>query len=86
MLKVEEALKAQGLRVDLDARNEKLGYRVREAQIKKVPYQIVVGDGEQEEGTVTIRKSGSRQSQTLSLEAAIEKFVSEVKEKAISVK
>ncbi len=84
--KVEEALKAQGLRVDLDARNEKLGYRVREAQIKKVPYQIVVGDGEQEEGTVTIRKSGSRQSQTLSLEQAIEKFVTEVKEKTIAVK
>ena len=84
--KVVEALQANGLRVDLDARNEKLGYRVREAQIKKVPYQIVVGDGEQEQGTVTIRKSGSRDSQTLSLDEAIEKFTTEVKEKCIAVK
>ena len=84
--KVVEALQANGLRVDLDARNEKLGYRVREAQIKKVPYQIVVGDGEQEQGTVTIRKSGSRDSQTLSLDEAIKKFTTEVKEKCIAVK
>lgn len=83
---VADTLKAAGLRVDLDARNEKLGYRVREAQIKKVPYQIVVGDGEQENCTVTIRKSGSRDSVTLSLEDATHKFVTEVKEKVLTVK
>ena len=47
---------------------------------------IIVGDGEQEQGTVTIRKSGSRDSQTLSLDEAIEKFTTEVKEKCIAVK
>lgn len=46
----------------VDDRNEKLGYRVREAQIKKIPYQIVVGDRDQEEGIVTIRQSGKKKA------------------------
>lgn len=79
--KVVDALKAAGMRVELDDRNEKLGYRVREAQVQKIPYQIVVGDGEQENGTVTIRKSGSRKSETVSLEEAVAKFTSEVENK-----
>ncbi len=81
--KVVDALKAQGMRVELDARNEKLGYRVREAQVNKVPYQIVVGDGEQENGTLNIRKSGSRQSETMNFDEAIAKFVEEVNTKAL---
>ena len=81
--KVVEALKAQGMRVQLDDRNEKLGYRVREAQMKKVPYQIVVGDGEMENETVTIRKSGSKESTTVALQEALEKFAKEVEEKCL---
>ena len=81
--KVTEALKSKGLRVELDARNEKLGYRVREAQMKKVPYQIVVGDGEQENETVTIRKSGSKESNTIALSEAIQRFVEEVENKCL---
>ncbi|MDX8416866.1 threonine--tRNA ligase [Absicoccus intestinalis] len=80
---VQEALQAKGLRVDLDDRNEKLGYRVREAQIKHINYQLVVGDGEMAENTVTIRKSGSRKSETVSLEDAIQRFVSEVDTKEL---
>ena len=81
--KVTEALKSKGLRVELDARNEKLGYRVREAQMKKVPYQIVVGDGEQENETVTIRKSGSKESNTIALSEAVQRFVEEVENKCL---
>lgn len=81
--KVTEALKSKGLRVELDARNEKLGYRVREAQMKKVPYQIVVGDGEQENETVTIRKSGSKESNTILLSEAVQRFVEEVENKCL---
>ena len=81
--KVTEALKSKGLRVELDARNEKLGYRVREAQMKKVPYQIVVGDGEQENETVTIRKSGSKVSNTILLSEAVQRFVEEVENKCL---
>ncbi|WP_296242172.1 threonine--tRNA ligase [uncultured Faecalicoccus sp.] len=81
--KVTDALKSKGLRVELDARNEKLGYRVREAQMKKVPYQIVVGDGEQENETVTIRKSGSKESNTVALSKAVQRFVEEVENKCL---
>lgn len=47
-----------GLRVHLDDRNEKLGYKIREAQVQKVPYTLVVGDKEVEEGTVNVRRRG----------------------------
>lgn len=80
---VKKALQEQGLRVEIDNRNEKLGYRVREAQIHKVPYQIVVGDGEMENGTVTIRKSGSRKSETMSLAEAASKFKKEVDDQCL---
>lgn len=81
--KVEKALQDAGMRVELDDRNEKLGYRVREAQMSKVPYQIVVGDGEAENETVTIRQSGKKESKTMALNEALEKFVKEVEEKCL---
>ena len=52
---VENAFKAAGLRVETDARNEKIGYKIREAQLEKVPYMLVVGDKEKEEKTVAVR-------------------------------
>ncbi|MBE6562234.1 MAG: threonine--tRNA ligase [Ruminococcaceae bacterium] len=52
---VTEQLKAAGIRVELDNRNEKLGYRIREAQLSKVPYMVTVGADEQENGTVSVR-------------------------------
>jgi threonyl-tRNA synthetase len=73
------------MRVEVDARNEKLGYRLREAQIAKVPYQIVLGDGEVENGTVTIRQAGSKKSTTLSLDEALAKFKKEVDDKCLYV-
>lgn len=53
--KVEGLLKAQGVRVDADMRSDKLGYKVREAQMKKIPYMLIVGDKEAEAGLVTPR-------------------------------
>ena len=53
---VHRALAAQGVRTELDARNEKLGYRIREAQLQKVPYMLVVGAREAEDGTVSVRR------------------------------
>ena len=53
--KVTQQLKAAGIRVELDNRNEKLGYRIREAQLSKVPYMVTVGADEQENGTVSVR-------------------------------
>ncbi|MFT9077921.1 threonine--tRNA ligase [Ethanoligenens sp.] len=61
-----QKLKAAGLRATADLRNEKIGYRIREAQMEKVPYMLVVGDREAEEGTVAVRaREGDRGSQTL---------------------
>ncbi|HEY0557683.1 MAG TPA: threonine--tRNA ligase [Thermoanaerobaculia bacterium] len=53
---VRQRLAAAGVRVELDARNEKLGYRIREAQVQKVPYMLVVGAREAEDGTVSVRR------------------------------
>ena len=47
-----------GLRVHMDDRNEKIGYKIREAQMQKVPYMLVIGDKEVEEGTVAVRRRG----------------------------
>jgi len=52
---VQDALRAAGLRVDLDERQEKIGYKIREAQLQKIPYMLVVGDREAAEGTVSVR-------------------------------
>ena len=52
---VRESLKAAGLRADLDERQEKIGYKIREAQLQKIPYMLVVGDREAAEGTVSVR-------------------------------
>ena len=64
---VYHALKEQGLRVEMDLRNEKLGYKIREAQTSKVPYQLVIGDAEVADGTVNVRKYGEKDSQTVSV-------------------
>ncbi len=78
---VKEALQASGFRCSVDARNEKLGYRIREAQMRKIPVQLVVGDGEAENHSVTIRRAMSKDSATLSLDACIAQLCDEVKEK-----
>ncbi|MFF2480706.1 threonine--tRNA ligase [Paenibacillus sp. NPDC058071] len=55
---VEEKLREAGIRVDSDLRNEKLGYKIREAQLEKAPYMLIVGDNEAQSGSVSVRKRG----------------------------
>lgn len=74
-------LSALGFRVSLDDRNEKLGYRLREAQMKKIPYQLVIGDGEMDSKSVNVRHYGEKDSKTLTVEELVILFTSEVKEK-----
>ena len=81
--KVCEVLKAAGLRVSVDERDEKLNYKIRESQTKKVPYTLVLGDKEVAENAVTYRKFGSQASTTLSLEEYIKQMVEEVATKGI---
>ncbi len=75
------ALKRQmfdlGIRVEVDDRNEKVGYKIRESQIKKVPYVLVVGDQEVENGQVAVRKHGEQNSEVM----AGADFIKEVQEK-----
>ncbi|MCQ6273448.1 threonine--tRNA ligase [Bacillus sp. V3B] len=63
--KVKEQLKAEGFRVELDDRNEKMGYKIREAQMQKVPYMLVVGDQEVTDEAVNVRKYGEKKSETV---------------------
>ncbi|MDP4164471.1 MAG: His/Gly/Thr/Pro-type tRNA ligase C-terminal domain-containing protein, partial [Bacillota bacterium] len=62
---VREQLLNEGFRVELDAREEKIGYKIREAQMQKIPYMLVVGDKEVEDGAVNVRKYGEQNSETV---------------------
>jgi len=68
---VQAALKAAGLRVELDTRNEKINYKIREHSLKKVPLLFVVGKREAEERTVAIRRLGGREQEVLALDEAV---------------
>jgi len=65
---IRDALEAQGFRVEVDWRNEKLGFKIREAQVKKVPYMVVVGDKEVEHRTLSIRSRSGETEQGVTLE------------------
>ncbi len=76
---VQEQLQAEGFRVELDDRNEKIGYKIREAQMQKTPYMLVVGDNEAAEKAVNVRKYGEQKSETVSFEDFISALKAEVK-------
>ena len=73
---VASKLAAEGIRCEVDKRSEKIGYKIREAKLEKVPYILVVGDKEAEDGTVNVNKRGVEEKETLS----ISDFVARVKE------
>ncbi len=70
-----------GLRVHLDDRNEKLGYKIREAQVQKVPYTLVVGDKEMAEGTVNVRRRGEGDVGAMSQDDFLSMLLDEIKNK-----
>jgi threonyl-tRNA synthetase len=78
-VKVKSELGAKGLRVELDLRNEKISYKVREHSHNKIPVILVVGDKEQEQRSVTMRRIGSKDQVSLSLDDAIHSLVMESK-------
>ena len=79
--KVKEALEQIGVRVEIDSRDEKLGYRMRESQLRKIPYNLVLGDQEKETETVNVRKFGQKEEQKIKLEAFIQNIKEEIDEK-----
>ena len=76
---LQDELKSQGVRVEIDDRNEKMGYKIREAQMQKIPYQIVVGDKEVENNEVNVRKYGSQDQDTVEKDEFIWNLVDEIR-------
>lgn len=82
-LKIQLELKQLGVKVKIDNSNEKLGYKIREAQMQKTPYMLVLGDNEVKEGAVNVRKYGNQQSESISFEHFKKQIVKQIKERTI---
>ena len=80
---IRDLLQAHNIRVELDSRNEKLGYRVREAQTRKIPYNVILGDQEKEDNTVSFRLFGEKDTTTLPKEEFVAKLVEEIATRAL---
>jgi threonyl-tRNA synthetase len=78
---VEATLAAAGLRVELDRRQEKIGFKIREAQLQKVPYMLVIGDREAAEGTVAVRTRAGGDQGAMRLDAFVSAALDEVRQK-----
>ncbi|HFC9362517.1 TPA: threonine--tRNA ligase [Enterococcus faecium] len=76
---IKERLQMKGLRVEVDDRNEKMGYKIRTSQTQKIPYQLVVGDKELEDATVNVRRYGSKETAVEDLNIFIDAMEAEVK-------
>ena len=77
---VAQKLSGAGLRVETDLRSEKIGYKIREAQMQKIPYMLVLGDKETENGTITVRKRSGGDQGAMN----IDDFIAAVKEEQVS--
>ena len=80
---VRKALEDRGIRVEVDLREEKLGYRLRDSQIRKIPYTLVLGDEEKEQRSVTYRPYGKKDQIKISLDEFIELILKEIAKKSI---
>ena len=83
--KIAAQLDAAGIRVENDLRSEKLGYKIREAQMQKIPYMLVVGDRDVENGTVSVRTRQGEDLGAMSLDAFVAKCQSEIASKSRDV-
>ena len=80
--KIESMLKELGVRCESDKRQEKTGYKVREAQLMKIPYMLVIGDKEQEDGTVAVRRRDGTATEVMKAEDFAEMIAKEIKDRA----
>lgn len=78
---IYDLLKEEGFRVEIDERNEKLGYRMRESQIKKIPYTLILGEKEKEDKTISFRKFGEEKTTTLPISDFISLIKKSIEEK-----
>ncbi len=82
---VADELNAHGIRVETDFRNEKIGYKIREAQSKKIPYMLVIGDKEAENGTVSVRTRSGGDKGAVSLDKFLADITGEIKSRSLSL-
>ncbi len=80
--KIREKLAQAGVSVEVDCRNEKIGYKIREAQLEKIPYMLIVGEKEQEEGTVSVRSRKAGDKGSVKIEAFLAEILEEIATKA----
>ncbi|MDP4108660.1 MAG: His/Gly/Thr/Pro-type tRNA ligase C-terminal domain-containing protein, partial [Bacillota bacterium] len=80
---IVDRLTDAGLRVELDDRSEKIGYKIREAQLEKVPYMLVLGDKEQESGILAVRSRKDGKTQEQSYDQFLDMVKREIKEKSL---
>ena len=80
---IEKELLKSKIRVKVDSRAEKIGYKIREAELERVPYMLVLGKKEAEEGIVSIRRRGNKENDVMSLEEFVTKLLKEIEEKEI---
>jgi len=78
-----EKMKKEGIRAEVDARNEKIGYKIREAQLEKVPYMLVAGDREIENGAVSLRSRKDGDMGAVDVDEVIEMMVREIRERTL---
>ncbi|PHI45275.1 threonine--tRNA ligase [Bacillus halotolerans] len=81
--KVQSELKRLGIRVNIDERNEKLGYKIRESQMQKIPYMLVLGDQEVSEKAVNVRQFGHQKSEQVPFQVFKENIVKQVKNRSM---
>jgi len=80
-LEVVDRMKEAGIRVDIDQRNEKLGYKIREAQLEKTPFMLVIGENERSSGTLSVRKRGEGDLGSHDIESVIQMILHEINSK-----
>ena len=81
--KIAEELEESGIRVEKDLRNEKIGFKIREAQLQKIPYMVVLGDKEVETSTLSVRRRRSKETRTLDLKTFLNEVNEAVKNRTI---
>ena len=79
--KIKDALSRKGFRVEVDDRNEKLGYRMRESQTRKIPYNLILGNKERDEELISYRKYGEEDTTTVSIDEFVSLLEKEISEK-----
>jgi len=84
-LSVEESLKNQGLRVEADLRNEKIGYKIRQHTLQRVPYLLVVGDREADADTLAVRTRGGEDLGTMSVDDFVQRLQAEIASRGITI-